>query len=238
MRVVCRPPAPMSCPARTSQAPLLRASSSNGRDLREVLAVHFHTERLGQVDVGRVVRGLVEPAATGQELLGHHRHVALRVPPASDERLSAGIGERPRRHAEQGRDPPVGFGQFLPHARDRVLLEGLLAREREVAAARMRQRVIADLVARRRGLLPAVEVSLDRRRHDVQGDLHAMPREHRQALRDLALPPIVERQAERHAGAAGPDRGRRRSGRLRAQRVIRRRVRPRRTRRQQRRGTA
>ena len=186
-------------------------------DLREVLAIHLDAERLREVDEGGIVGRFVQPAAAGQKEFGHDGHVALGVLAAPDEGLPARIGERPRCHAEQRRNAAVCLDEFLAHPRDREILEGFLTRERKVSAARMRQRMVANLVAGGDGALPFVELGFDRRWHHEQRDLDAVAREHRQPLRHLALPPIVEAQAEGHSRAARPGRRRRLRTRGRAQ---------------------
>src|SRR5687768_2413730 len=101
----------------------------------EVLAVHLHPGKLGQVAICRVVRRLVEPSPSRQELLSNERNVALSPGSPPDELLSAGVCEGLHRHPEQIADSTVRIKQLLSHALQRVLLQRIFPSPCEVSGA-------------------------------------------------------------------------------------------------------
>ena len=126
-------------------------------------------DELAQVAAQRVVGLAVEVAAAREKALGHQRHVGPGRAPAADKGVAAGVGKGGGPHSEQLLDAARSLVELALHVREAHLLQRVVPGELEVAAARVAEAVVADLVARPRGLAPAGQALLEVGRRHVEG---------------------------------------------------------------------
>ncbi len=109
----------------------------------------------------------------------------------------AGVSKSARPHVEQLLDLLVRIYQLLLHAFQRELFQrSVFFNKLKVAAARMRDGVIADLMATRHRGEPGITPFFDVSRHDIKRPLHTKAIEQRHAHINRTKPSVVKTQAD------------------------------------------